>query len=167
MKTCPSCSNDFYRRVKDCCPLCHTPLLLINGILRITEDKLIVDAVMTKIKEHIKERDHVEMPFVDRESNRERKFAYELIDRTKRFLSAQREKVAISVREFVLGLIDYILSLPRIARKINSLLYLYNAITDLARDYFLMLREQAITSKAEKHRLQIYQQSEVVISYGI
>ena len=167
MKTCPACSNGIAHRVKNVCPICQTPLLLIKGILRITEDKLIVDEVMLKIRTHIAERDHVEMPFQDSTNSRERDFAYQLLERSKKFLAAQPTKLPITPREFLLGLFDYILSIKWWAEKIETLRMLTNKIQNLAKDYFRMLRQQYITRQAEIKRMVIVKQNSMAIDYGI
>jgi hypothetical protein len=167
MKTCPACSNSFAKRVKEACPICQTPLLLIKGTLRITEDKLIVDEVMLKIRTHIAERDHVEMPFGDSTNSREREFAYQLLERSKRFLAAQPTKLPVTPREFLLGLFDYILSIKWWAEKIETLRMLTNKIQNLAKDYFITLKQQYIMEQAEKKRMVIVKQNSMVIDYGL
>lgn len=168
MKTCPACKNDFERRSRGgYCPLCKTPLLLIGNTLRITEDKLTIDEFMLRINNHIKERDHVAMPFIEGDNSTERKIAYELLERSKNFLKAQPIKLNIAPREFLLGLLEYILSIKRWAKILNSLKQLYHNIQKLARDYFRELRTQYIVEQAERKRLVTIKQNSIEIRYGI
>lgn len=167
MKTCPACKNDFVQRRKGCCPMCQTPLLNSGGTLRITEDKLIVDEVMLKLRTHISERDKVEMPFQDSTNSRERDLAYKLLNRTKVFLNAQPLKLPITPREFLLGLFDYILSIKWWAERIETLRQLYNKIQNFAKDYFKAIRQQYIIEQAERKRLVTIKQNSVEIRYGI
>ena len=122
---------------------------------------------MLRINNHIKQRDHVETPFIEGDNSTERKIAYELLERSKNFLKAQPIKLNITPRDFLLGLLDYILNIKRWAEILNSLKQLYHNIQKLARDYFKELRQQYIIEQAEKKRMVIVKQNSMVIDYGI
>lgn len=167
MKTCPECKSLFQRRTKDCCPHCRTPLLISKGVVRRLSDKLIVDEILLKLKTHIEERDQITLPFTYSEYSRERLFAYNLVDRTRTFLAAQQDKISISPREFLLGLLDYVLSHPWWSKNLHSLIQLYNKVSELAKDYFKTLRKQFVIQNAEVYRLSLQQPTGVQIQYGI
>jgi hypothetical protein len=153
MKTCPECNFQFQRRSKECCPNCKVRLVLSGKTLRILEDKQTVDEILLKIKRHVERRDGVELPFTLAEQSRERNVAYDLIKRTKVFLAAQKEKIPISPRDFLMGMLDYILSNLWWSEHLKSLLMLYNKIPEFAKEYFNKLKKRFISQNAEIERM--------------
>lgn len=167
MKICPNCLFQFHQRKQGCCPKCQKQIEWACGKMRLSEDKETVNLILEKIKLHVEKRDGVILPFEPSEYSRERKMAYDLVDRATIFLNAQKEKISITVRDFLLGLFDFILSQKRwYAERIDSLTMLYNKISDLAKEYYQLLRKEWIREKAEVERLKIYKTG-AKIEYGI
>lgn len=166
MKTCPNCHIEFHQRKKECCPKCGVKIVWACGKMRLAEDKQTVDDILKKIRIHIEKRDGITIPFEPSAESRDRVIAYEYVDRTYKFLAAQKEKISITPRDFLLGLIDFILENKWYADHLKNVMMLYNRISDLAKDYYKKIKREWYREHAEVQQMSLVQGG-VKISYGI
>jgi len=155
MRKCPKCNFTFSRakvvnKIRHC-PTCNTPLYYKGQETILLDDKLAVDEALQMVSTCIEKREGVK-PFPDAsDTARERKFAYDILERCKVFL--QKNDAPIGVREFFIGLFKFILDNSWWYEHIKSILQLKNSISKLAMEYYSIIRSNlAITSSlTESH----------------
>lgn len=161
-KVCPFCETTFVRasRVKvegttgNECPGCGKILYYrqVNSHKEAIpiEDKLAMDRIFGLIA--------AQNGFDAESSAREKKFAYDLIDKVKRFLGSEPLDVGLTPQEFAESMIDFVLSNPDMANqwfgwdfRLPSLLYIANHKTRLMRHYHdYLVRENQVYEPKEQ-----------------
>lgn len=165
MKICPNCQIEFRQRKRECCPHCGKAIVFACGKWRLAEDKQTVDDILLKVRTHIEKRDGIKIPFEPSAESRDRAITYEYVDRASAFLNAQKEKISITPRDFLLGLFDFILENKWYASHLNNVMMLYNRISDFAKDYYQKLRREWQREHAEIKQMSLV--GNVKIRYGI
>lgn len=167
MKTCPQCQKDFSRRENGGgCPHCHVQLCIINGIVRLKEDKETVDEIITVFHNHLDRISGTVNTFEVSETSRERQFAYRLVERTKKYFSNQRVAPPVTVREFLTGFMKYVLSIPWYSQHLKTLIQLENKLPELVREYWAKVVNQAAKIQAQT-RVISQLPGGLELSYGI
>lgn len=146
MRKCPACSFEFSRAIRKdgipTCPDCRVRLHYQYGRNKGTvllEDKECVSEILTRVT-------LANQDFGANGSHRERHFAYELLERSKAFLTHQKVDIGLSYRQFLLQLIDYILQQEWWKEHLSSLLMLKNWIARFASEFYNKLAD-AVTVK--------------------
>lgn len=167
MKTCPQCQENFNRRENGGgCPHCHTKLYISKGIVRLLDDKETVDELFGILQAHLDRINDSVNTFEVSDVSRERNYAYELIKRTKTYFSKQSSTPPITVRQFLTGLLKYVLSIPWWSQNLRSLIQLNNRLPELVREYWAKVVNQ--TAKIQAQTRVIDQlPTELGLSYGL
>lgn len=167
MKTCPACSKQYTRRAKGgFCPHCSVELYVsVGGVVRLKEDKETVDAILDVLNDHLDRLSNQTRTFEVGENSRERKFAYDLLERTKVYLSKQNAAVSVTARDFLIGFLKYVLSIPWWSQNLRSLVQLNNRLPELVREYWAKLRNQLAQIQGQTRIMS--QLPELELTYGL
>lgn len=156
MKICPNCQTSFRtaKRINNIptCRSCGIQLFYSQkrGAI-LLKDKLCVDHIITMVSGKNES-------FGGNGTHAERKFAYDLLDRTKSFLKL-RANIGLDCWDFLKGLISYILIQPWWCDHLESLIMLKNKIGEFAQKFYNLQKEEAKFIKAQSSAKQTYQDS--------
>lgn len=150
-KICPECEERFCRTRRgwvnllgedvkaNICPRCDVPLFYkrVNGHVDavLMEDKVLVDLVVARINQNLCELSDFKFDLGEA-TNRERKFAYDLIPWIINFLNGAEADLGMSVHEFFLGFIDNLIKDDWWGMHLDSLLKISNCKSSLVWEYW-------------------------------
>ncbi len=156
IKNCPYCQYLFKRaRVQNnsrYCPACNKKFHYVNGEVITTReyekyltDKQCADDLVALLVDRIKESSGIELDIHDLIA--EKKFAYQLLERAKKFIDAQPDNFNVTPQEFIQEVIATMLK-DNYWSSVTSLLFLTNYISQFAIKIWKQKQQAALVSSA-------------------